>query len=127
MVFPWAALAQLPAAKPSGASSHLDAHETSPDQMTPPEEMTRPAQARLAGSQLRDGKTHVALQSPAVVQHPLKKTTITGFPENWFSGKPVSGIAFCWSWCGRWQRSFGVLGCQLHAGGEHQHQPRWIN
>jgi len=47
--------------------------------------------SRLAGSQLRDGKTHVALQSPAVVQHPLSKTTITGFLENQLAVLPFAG------------------------------------
>lgn len=117
-VFPWAALAQLPAAKPSGldGSSHMDAHEMSPDKMTPH------AQARFAGSQLRDGKTHVALQSPAVVQNSLQRTTVSGFLENWLAALPFTshGVA-------GWQCVFGVLGHQLHTGSEHHCQPRWIN
>lgn len=70
MVFPWTALA--PSSKTLGkdGSSHLDGHEMSPDHVTPG------AQARLAGSYLGNEKTRVALQSPAVVQHLLKRTII---------------------------------------------------
>lgn len=44
-----------------------------------------------AGSHLGDGKTNVALQSgPASPKESF---------HNWFSGKPVSSVAFCWPWC----------------------------
>lgn len=56
-----------------------------------PDQVTAHAQARPAGSHLGDGKTHVALQSPAVVQHPLRRTAITGFLENQLAVLPFAG------------------------------------
>lgn len=110
--FPWAALAQFPAAKPSGGM----AHEMSPDQVTP----QCPCQACQVSAER--WKSPCGLAS-WILQHPLRRTTTTDFLGNWFPGKPGSGVGFV----GQWWRSFGVLGCRLHTGGEHQPRPRWIN
>lgn len=92
-----------------GGSSHSDADEMSPDQVTP----LCPCQACWVSAE--------RWRSPrglAILQQPLRKTTTTGF-----FGKPVSRVGFA----GQWWHSFGVLGCQLHTGGEHQPRPCWIN